>query len=73
MMTSMTLLFKSMDPRARKGFRNPPDKDWGKGAALQIEQALGESRGRHLHPALVAAVDLQVVSVSGVQPQEASP
>ena len=38
---------------------------------LQGEETLGEGRGRHLDPALVAGVDLEVVAVGGVQPQQA--
>ena len=38
---------------------------------LQGEETLCEGRGRHLDPALVAGVDLEVVPVSGVEPQQA--
>ena len=38
---------------------------------LQGEETLGEGRGRHLDPALVTGVDLEVVAVGGVQPQQA--
>ena len=37
---------------------------------LEIQKALGERRRRHLHAALVGAVDLQVVAVGAVQPQQ---
>ena len=37
---------------------------------LQIQEALGERRRRHLHAALVGAVNLEVVAVRRVQPQQ---
>mmetsp|Transcript_7972 Transcript_7972/g.26229 ORF Transcript_7972/g.26229 Transcript_7972/m.26229 type:complete len:415 (+) Transcript_7972:1146-2390(+) len=40
--------------------------------ALQVQEALGEGRGRHLNATLVGAVDLEVVTVRRVQPQHAA-
>ena len=38
---------------------------------LEVEEALGECGGGHLHAPLVAGVDLEVMAVGRVQPQEA--
>ena len=40
---------------------------------LQGEETLGEGRGRHLDPALVTGVDLEVVAVGGVETQQSEP
>lgn len=50
-----------------------PDKDGGEGVPLQVQQALGEGGGAHLDAPLVAAVDLEVVAVGAVQPQQPAP
>ena len=49
-----------------------PDQDRCQGAALQVKQTLCEGCSRHLYTAFVAAVDLEVVPVGGVQAQESS-
>lgn len=49
-----------------------PDENWSERMALQVQETLCEGSGRHLHAALVAAVDLEVVAVGGVQPQQAA-
>eukprot|EP01136_Pigoraptor_vietnamica_P029685 Opistho-1_new@88060 len=47
------------------------DVDWCQ-FALQVEEALRKGCGRHLHAALVARVDLEVMAVRAVQAQQAS-
>ena len=43
----------------------------GRELPFQGQKPLGEGGGRHLDPALVTGVDLEVVPVSGVEPQQA--
>ena len=48
------------------------DQD-GSDLALQGQEAFGKGRRRHLDPAFVRRVDLQVMSVGRVKPQKAQP